>query len=118
MDCIMIRDLRLRCIIGLNDQERRDKQDVIINIALYADLSKAGRTDRQEDTIDYRAVKKSVLNMVEASHYCLVEALAEAVANVCLQNPAVDKVSVTVDKPYALRFAQSVAVEITRTRKE
>lgn len=117
MDRIIIRDLRVRCIIGINDDERRDKQDVIINISLYADLSKAGRSDRTEDTIDYRAVKKRILNMAESSHYYLIEALAEAVADLCLHNPAVNEVTVTVDKPYALRFAQSVGVEITRKRK-
>jgi D-erythro-7,8-dihydroneopterin triphosphate epimerase len=117
MDRIIIRDLRVRCIIGINDEERREKQDVIINIAIYADLSKAGKSDQTLDTIDYRALKKNILNMVEASHYFLIEALAQAIADLSLQNPAVEEVTVSVDKPYALRFARSVAVEITRKRK-
>ncbi len=117
MDRIIIRDLRVRCIIGINDDERLEKQDVIINIAIYADLSKAGKSDKAEDTIDYKALKKSILSMVESSHYFLLEALAQAIADLCLQNPAVEEVTVSVDKPYALRFARSVAVEITRKRK-
>ena len=117
MDRIIIRDLKVRCIIGINDEERREKQDVIINISMEADLSKAGRSDRTEDTVDYRAVKKTIVNMVEASHYFLIEALAQAIADICLQNQAVNEVTVSVDKPNALRFAQSVAVEIIRKRK-
>jgi FolB domain-containing protein len=114
MDRIYIRDLRLRCIVGIYDEERRDKQDVNINITLYADLRKACRSDRIEDTVDYKVVKKRVLSMVEQSSFYLVERLAERVAELALEAPAVQRVDVTVDKPGALRFARSVAVSITR----
>lgn len=117
MDRIIISDLRSRCIVGVNEEERREKQDVTITIHLYADLKKPGRTDRFEDAIDYRAIKKRVLGVVEGSKYFLLEALAEAVANVCLATPAIQKVQVRVDKPFALRFARSVAVEIVREKE-
>ena len=116
MDRIIISDLRSRCIVGVNDDERREKQDVVINISIYGDFRKAGQTDRFEDAVDYRAIKKRVLAMVECSKYFLLEALAEAVAGLCLSTPAVIKVQVRVDKPAALRFARSVGVEIIRER--
>jgi len=116
MDRILISDLQARCIIGVNDEERREKQDVLINIALTADLSKAGKSDRFEDTVDYRAIKKKVLQIAENSNYHLVEALAEAIAEVCLANPSVNAAVVRVEKPLALRFARTVGVEITRER--
>jgi len=117
VDRIIISDLRSRCIVGINEDERREKQDVTITIHLYADLKKPGQTDRFEDAIDYRAVKKHVLRVVEESKYFLLEALAEAVADVCLSYPGIMKVQVRVDKPFALRFARSVAVEIVRDRE-
>jgi len=113
-DRILISDLSVRCIIGVNDDERREKQDVLINLAISADLSKAGRSDRFEDTVDYRAIKKEILQMVESSNYHLVEALAEAIADLCLKYPGVLDVQVRVEKPTALRFARNVGVEITR----
>ena len=116
MDRIYIRDLRLRCIVGIYDEERRDKQDVNINVTLYADLRKACRSDRIEDTVDYKAVKKRVVAMVEQSSFYLVERLAERVAEIAFETPGVQRVDVTVDKPGALRFARSVAVSITRER--
>lgn len=116
MDKILIRDLLARCIIGVGDEERRDKQDVIINIVLWADLREAGRSDILEDSVDYSAVKKRVVAMVEESSFHLVEALAESIASICLQSPAVHQVQVTVEKPSALRFARSVGVEITRAQ--
>lgn len=116
LDRICICDLLARCILGINDNERREKQDVLINLAIYTDLRKAGKSDRIEDTVDYRALKKRILAMVEGSRYSLEEALAEAVAALCLEHPGVRQVEVRVEKPNALRFARSVAVEITRRR--
>ena len=117
MDRIIITDLCARCIVGVNEDERREKQDVTINLSIYADFRTPGRTDRFEDATDYRAIKKRVLDLVEHSSYFLLEALAEAIANVCLATPSVVKVQVRVDKPSALRFARSVGIEILRERE-
>ncbi len=117
MDKILIKDLLTRCIVGVNPDERREKQDVLINITLCVDLRAAGVSDAIADAVDYRTIKKSVLAAVEPSGFNLVEALAEHVAQVCLTEPRVRQVTVTVEKPSALRFARSVGVEITRRRE-
>ena len=116
-DKIYIRDLSVRCLIGINEDERIEKQDVIINIVLYADLKKAGQSDRIEDAINYKTVKKDILSLVEGSSYFLIEKLAEEIACICLGYTGVQKVSVMVDKPGALRYARSVAVEIVRMKE-
>jgi len=116
-DKIYIRDLALRCIIGVNQDERAMKQDVVINVILFTDTRKAGQTDDLEDTVDYRTVKKTILSLVENSGFLLIEKLAEEIAKVCLDDSKVQKVNVTIDKPGALRYTRSVAVEIVRTRK-
>ncbi len=115
-DRILIGDLLVRCVLGINESERREKQDVVINLAILTDLRKSGKSDRIEDTVDYRALKKRILAMAEASHFFLEEALAEAVAGLCLEHPLVRRVEVRVEKPNALRFARTVAVEIVRSR--
>jgi len=116
LDKIVIRDIALRCIIGIYPEERREKQDVVVTVALHADLTRAGATDDFQDTVDYKAVKKAVLDLVENSEFQLVEALAQAIANACLAFERVEQVDVTVEKPGALRFARTVAVEISRKR--
>ena len=116
LDTIFIRDLHLRCIIGVNDDERRAKQDIVINVAMNADLRAAGKSDKLEETVDYKAIKKRILGLVEDSAFFLVESLAENIARLCLENERVIRTRVTVDKPGALRFARSVAVEIVRER--
>lgn len=116
MDRICIRDLQLRCIIGVYEEERRERQDVIIGLTLSGDFSAAGRSDDLADAVDYKVMKKKVIQLVEASQFRLIETMAERIAQTCLENPKVQQVTVTVDKPGALRFARSVAFEITRAR--
>jgi FolB domain-containing protein len=114
LDRIHIRDLLARCIVGINPDERVNKQDVVVNLTLYADLRRAGISDNIADTVDYKAVKQAVLGLVEGSSFKLVERLAEAIASACLAQPGVRKVRVLVEKPAALRFARTVGVEIFR----
>jgi FolB domain-containing protein len=118
MDRIVIEDLFLRCIVGINPEERIKQQDVNLRLVLHADLRQAGRTDDIEDTINYKAVKVAVREFVEGSSFLLIEKLANEVARRCLDDPRVEQVDVRVEKPGALRFARTVAVEISRTRAD
>lgn len=118
MDHILIEDIHVRCIIGVNPDERRDEQDVLISVALATDLSEAGRTDSLEHAIDYRAIKKRIVRDVEASSFQLVEGLAERVAALCLEEVRIEEARVRVLKPGSLRFARTGGVEIVRARGE
>jgi D-erythro-7,8-dihydroneopterin triphosphate epimerase len=116
MDRVIIRDLLVRCVIGVTPEERREKQDVLITVGLSADLAPAGKSDRVEDAINYRPLKKRILALAERSEFHLMEALAERVAAECLEDPRIREVQVNVEKPSALRFARTVGVEIIRGR--
>ncbi len=114
LDRIHIRDLLARCIVGIYPEERENLQEVHLNITMHADLRAAGASDNINDTVNYKDIKKRLLTMVEQSNFFLIERIAEESARICLEDPRVKRVDVTVDKPGALRFARSVAVEITR----
>lgn len=116
LDRIHIRQLRFRCIIGVNQEERLAKQEVSVDLTLWADLAQACRSDDLAHTVDYKAIKKQVLAMAEQSCFNLIEALAQAIADICLGHAQVRQVRVCLEKPAALRFAKTVAVEILRTR--
>ena len=116
LDRIFIRDLLVRCIVGINDEERIKKQDIMINIDLYADLTKATESDNIEDTINYKKLKLNIIDFVENSAFFLIEKLAAEIAVLCLKEDKVQKVKVAVDKPTALRFVKTVGVEVIRTR--
>ena len=117
LDRIRIRQLTARTFVGFNDWEREKKQDVAISVTLHADLRRACETDQVGDTVDYKTIKNRILSLVEGSRFLLIEAMAEGIARVCLEDPRVVRVDVVVDKLSALRFAKSVQVEITRVRE-
>ncbi len=117
LDRIHIRDLSLRCVVGIYPDERREKQDITLNLTLYANLRTACETDNINDTVDYKVIKKRIVAMIESSSSYLVENLAQRVADLCMEEPMVEAVRVVIDKPGALRFARSVGVEIFRKRQ-
>lgn len=117
MDKIYIRDLLLRCIIGIYPEEREKKQDVIINVELDCDsFLKAAQSDDIDDAVNYKTITKEIIKLVEKSDYLLIERLAEEISALCLADKRVQLAKVSIDKPGALRFARSVAVEIVRSR--
>ena len=115
-DKILIKDLLIRGIIGIHDWEREKKQDILINVEMEADCRPAGLSDDFRDAVDYRAVTKSIIALVEGSGFFLVERMAEEVAKICLENSRVTVARVRVEKPGAVRFSRSVGVEIERAR--
>mgnify|MGYP003131109936 CR=1 FL=1 len=117
-DQIHISDLLLRTIIGINDEEREKKQDVLINISMLVDLKTAGRSDDINDAVNYRTITKEIIDLVENSHFQLVEKMADEVARICLQDHKVQSARVQIEKPGALRFARSVGVTVVRTRED
>lgn len=118
LDKIYIRDLLIRCIIGIFPEEREKKQDVLINVVMEADLHQAGLTDDINDTVDYKRITKAILAAIEPSSYGLIEKMAQVIADICFTDPLVEKVAVTIDKPGALRFAKASAVTIYRERPQ
>jgi len=117
-DQIHIKDLHLRTIIGISAEERRDRQDVLINLTLHVDTRAAGESDNIDQAVNYRTLTKRIIQLVETSQFYLVEKLAAEIAAICLGDPRVERVSVTVEKPGALRFARSVGVTVERGRDD
>ncbi|GIK65390.1 MAG: dihydroneopterin triphosphate 2'-epimerase [Chloroflexota bacterium] len=117
-DMIEIESLRLRCLIGFSEWELDKKQDVVIHMTLFTDIRKGGLSDNPDDILNYKTVNKAVIQMVEASHYKTLEALATAIARVAIVDCGVTHIRVKVEKPGALRFADSVAIVIERTTED
>lgn len=113
---IRIKNLRLRTIIGIFDWEREHKQDLILNMRLEFDGSKASSSDKIEDAVDYKKINKKIIDFVEKSDFFLLEKLAQSVVDLMLENPKVTRAQVEIDKPGALRFADSVSVECEAKR--
>jgi FolB domain-containing protein len=118
MDKVIIKDLLVRGIIGVNDWERKRPQDILINLSLFTDTKRAAETDNLADCVDYSTMSKKVQAYAESAERLTVEALANDLAKICFEDKGVQKVIVRVEKPGAVRFAESVGVEIERSRDE
>ncbi|GMQ96952.1 MAG: dihydroneopterin aldolase [Gammaproteobacteria bacterium] len=114
MDIIFIKDLRVETIIGIFDWERRIKQTISLELELAADIRTAASTDKLEDTVNYKAVAKRLMEFVGQSEFGLVETLAERCAELVMDEFNIPWLRLTLSKPGALRGAKNVGVIIER----
>lgn len=114
---IRITNLRLRTCIGFNPEEIEKKQDILINATIRYDAILASNSDDKLDALNYKTITKRVIEHVEANNFHLLEKLSADLLKIAMENPVVKEASFTVDKPNALRFADSVSLTISATRK-
>lgn len=117
MDIIYLHDLRIDTVIGVFDWERRIRQTVILDLDLSADIRRAATSDNLDDTLNYKAVAKRLIDFVGHSEFQLVETLAERIAELVLDEFAVQWLRLRVNKLGALRGARDVGVVIERGQR-
>jgi FolB domain-containing protein len=117
-DRILIDALEVECIVGIRPAERVRKQHVRVHLDMGLDLSRPGRSGRIAHTVDYSRVATQMTNLLQFRAYKLIEvATEELAASLLALHPALERVTLRVEKPEALRGrARLAAVEITRTR--
>ena len=118
MDIIYLHDLKIECVIGIWEWERRIKQTIILDLDMAADIRRAAASDRIEDTLNYKAVSKRLTEFVGHSQFQLVETLAEQVAEILLAEFKLQWVHVRANKKGAVRGAGDVGVIIERGNKQ
>lgn len=116
MDKIIISELKCSCIIGTLPHEREEKQDIFLDVTLYCDMKKAGKSDCLMDAIDYSAVESTLKETAENSSFFLLEALGELLAEKALSFAGVKKVKIKIRKPGACKYAGMIAIEIKRKK--
>jgi dihydroneopterin aldolase len=114
MDIIFLRELRIDTIIGIYGWERRVRQTVVLDIEMAADVRRAAASDTIEDTLNYKAVAKRLIEFVGQSSFQLVETLAEHAADIILTEFDVPWVRLRLNKVGAIRGASDVGVVIER----
>jgi len=109
---INIQNLRLRTYIGFNPEEKTKKQDVIVNIEINYRISDGVIRDQVDQALNYKTITKAVIEQVEEGRFLLLEKLVADVLEICSRHPSVNSARVTIDKPHALRFADSVSLTL------
>lgn len=116
MAIIRIKNLLVRTIIGFNPEERVNRQDVIINLEIEVDVSLAISTDHPDEIYNYKAITKEIIAFVSESKFNLLEKLTHEVLQLVMQDERVMWAKIEIDKPHALRFSESVSVELEAKR--
>jgi len=113
---MFVRDLVLECLIGVHKHEQRKPQRIRINVDLAVREGGRNRADRLTDVVDYEDVTDRIRAIVASGHVNLVETLAENIADICLADPRVEAARIRVEKLDIFPDAESVGVEIERSR--
>jgi D-erythro-7,8-dihydroneopterin triphosphate epimerase len=111
---IRVTNLRLRTFIGFNQDEREKQQDVVINFEIQYPAENAYETDNVDDALNYKVITKKIISHVENGRFLLLEKLVADVLDICSEHAWVKFASVTIDKPHALRFADSVSLTLEK----
>ncbi len=113
VDCVFIDGLVIEASIGVYDEEKHKKQPVEISVHMY--LQPLNGKPTLKTIVCYDTLTQKIAALVEREHIYLVETLAEEIAGICLAEPRVFRVNVSVGKPKAIEQARNVGVQITRS---
>ncbi len=116
MDKIKLTELTVNTVIGIWDWEKRNPQKVVFDIEMSTDINKASKSDSIKDALDYKAVSKRVKQYALENQFDLIEALADKVAEIILNEFEVSWVKLTISKPYAIRDSKNVSLIIERSK--
>ena len=114
---IRIKNLRLRTYIGIKEEEIQNRQDVVINAVIRYRADKAVAFNRIEQALNYRTITKQVIAHVEENRFLLLERMTREVLDLIMSHEPVLTAQVEIDKPHALRFADSVSITLSATRE-
>ncbi|MEH6493692.1 dihydroneopterin triphosphate 2'-epimerase [Halopseudomonas sp.] len=115
---IRIKDLRLRTYIGINDDEIRNQQDILINATILYPAADAVAVNEIDKALNYRTITKALIAHVEGNRFALLERLTQELLDIVMQYSQVHYAEVEVDKPHALRFAESVSITLSAERPQ
>ena len=114
---IRVKNLLIRTYIGFNPDELVNKQDVLINLEIEADIPESAlESDEPEDIFNYKVVTKKIIALVQEGRFKLLEVLTKRILDTIMEDEKVKWARVEVDKPHALRFAESVSMEMEARR--
>lgn len=114
---IRVKDLRLRTFIGIKEEEVLNRQDVLINLTILYPAAQAVEVNQIDRALNYRTITKAVIHHVEENRFALLERLTQELLDLVMTHPEVEYAEVEVDKPHALRFAESVSITLSAERR-
>lgn len=115
---VRIKDLLLRTYIGIKEEEINNQQDVVINVCLTYDATAAVNNNEIESALNYRTITKQIIHHIDGNRFALLERMTHEVLSIVMEHTAVQWAKVEIDKPHALRYAESVSVSLNAHRAQ
>ena len=112
---IIVRDLILKCLIGIHRHEKHGSQRVRINIYLTVLEAETAIEDKLSNVLCYEDLVIKIRKLTAEGHINLLETLAEKLARLCLEQPDTVRVRIRVEKLDVFTDTESVGIEIMRT---
>lgn len=114
MDIIFLRELRIETLIGVYEWEKRVPQTLQIDLEIALPNSRACQSDNIDDALDYSEIVRHLQQVLTSRHFNLLEALAEHIAQIILNDFNAPWVKVSVAKLQAIRGSRMVGISIER----
>ena len=114
MDIIFLRELKVETLIGVYEWERRKPQTLQLDLEIGLPNSRAGHSDDIADALDYADIVSHIQGVLGSRHFNLLEALAEHLAQIMLNDFKVPWVRISIAKMNAIRGSRMVGVSIER----
>lgn len=106
---LRIRNLKALTVIGITEEERKEPRPLSISIVIDYDHEKAVETDNVEHAYDYAVIENTVVSALSQRRFQLLETVAVFVCQLLLGHEKAREVTVEVDKPGVMRFAEGVS---------
>ena len=114
MDIIFLHGIEANCVVGVWEWEKQITQKIIVDIDVSADIAASAASDELQDTLNYKAVAESVINMLEKSRFQLIETMVEEVAQLVMKEFSVPWIKVRINKGGAVKHVRNVGVQVER----
>lgn len=116
MATIKIKKLKIPVIVGTKPAERRLKQEILVTISFDYDAAKAIKKDDVAQAVDYERLTQSIIREVARTQFFLIETLADFILSIIIKEPGIERASVKLTKPKALKNAQGVSVKLKKEK--
>ena len=115
---VFIKDFIIEEIIGIHEHEKIKKQKIKFNIVIDVNQNTLPDEKDIKSIIDYEKITNKLENLTKNRKYNFLESLAEDSFKEIFQDKRINSVKITIEKPEAIKGAESVGVEVFKTRKD
>ncbi len=115
---VLIKDFLINEIIGIHKHEKINKQKIIFNIIIDVDQNTLPDENDLSSIVDYEKITNKIQNLAKNKNYNFLESLAEDSFKEIFEDKRINSVKITIEKPDAITNAQSVGVQVFKTRSD